>query len=246
MKKLLILSAFFLLHISVFAQSDHYLKIGTQIPLQYNIGYEFHYNQKWVGSLEVGIFTKPYDKMALGLMKNWGMDKNLNLVLEESFKYGWIVQPELGRNLGKGWYVGVFGQHIKLVAKDPSPTSVADYFGGTVFDLSEDNQELLDGLLTSGASLDIIGTLRHVGFHVGKSFQTKNPRLSIFTSLGLSSNINSQSDIEFRVKGFSNLQGELVDTIESAVNKELQDNYLKYAHIPVLSVKLRYRLGEMN
>ena len=58
----------FLSHFSAIAQK-HSIKIGTDIPLQYAIGYDFQVNQKASAGVKVGIITTPYDDILLGLFE---------------------------------------------------------------------------------------------------------------------------------------------------------------------------------
>src|SRR5688500_13735424 len=58
--------------------------IGTQFPLQYNVGFNYHFSQAISARAQVGLLTKPYDRIVIETMEWFGLNQSMSKLIERS------------------------------------------------------------------------------------------------------------------------------------------------------------------
>lgn len=210
---------------------NHSVFVGTQIPLQYSIGYSYQISPKFSSSLQLGLLTKPYDKIILNILDAMGTDDALTNTIGESFSYGLLVQPTVYWHWNEKYYIGVYGQWTYLREND-APKDVIEAYYGTDIDTAPSKRNRQ----RSGNSLTLESNLYNLGLLVGRSFFFKNPRLQLRIELATAKTLTSSSQISSEARDLSTLS-EKVDVI-------LGDYYWNYGYIPTLNVYLVYQFGK--
>ena len=227
---------FFLMGIHfLFAQNtNHFLKIGTQIPYQYNGGAEISVHPRMGVEGKLGILTAPYDKAILSITQWFGVDDTLKKLIDGAFKHGTII--ELGANYHfKQHYVGIFGQFVRLKAA-ATPVSIWNSFTGLDFaPLNPSGDALLQ--LTMKVNLYQLGVV------YGHRFAFKNPRWELHTEVGVSKTIASKSILSSnrpRLDAKSEVQA-LYKEADDYLNDEI---FIPYVIVPTLNVYVAYKLSK--
>lgn len=215
----------------------HRFRIGTKAPISHSIGYEYEFKNQLSTGIDVGVLTSPYGEIFNAMMDRWGMSEAMRNLLDDTFTYAWVVQPNVGYNINEKWRVEVVGQYLYSSTSTPPTNSFIEFFGSSL------DQSIIDQFaLTS--DLQIIGRLYQVGAQVERRFQLKNPKWEFRLGLGLSSNIQSENVIDIKQTGSIQIAPEALDLIITETNLEIKRNYLKYAHIPTLSCTFVRKLGK--
>jgi hypothetical protein len=111
---------------SVNAQKN-FILVGSDIPLQYAVGYEYC-PIRWVGFQgKAGLLSTPYDKAILGIMEVLGTNPSIVNMIDGAFEVGGIGQANINFH-AKRWYYGIQGQFIALSAADIPSNLVANYY----------------------------------------------------------------------------------------------------------------------
>lgn len=202
--------------------------LGTQVPLQYNIGLEYEFSKRITGSLSLGVLTKPYDKIILQAMNALGTDEALTNTIGTAFSYGLIVQPGVHWHFSKKYYAGIYGQYMYLQANDAPKDLIESYYGVTLTaPKAPRNQPPESDLIVSS-------NLYNAGLLIGRRFFFKNPRLQARIEVALAKTLYSYSSVSSTNYYLSNLSSE--------VNTELSYYYWNYGYIPTLNIYLSFKL----
>jgi hypothetical protein len=231
MKKLLLLTLT-VLSVKAFAQMEHRFKIGTQIPFQYNIGYENRFTGRFSANLQAGILTKPYDQAIINIMSKLGVGDVYIRVLESAFKFGFVGDLSGRYHFGKN-YTGIYGQFIRLSGQDTPSGLVESAFK---VNLSNYPRKRNQPIPAAGENLFIQSSLVQLGILYGRRFLFKDPQWEIHAEFSISKNISSQTKVTSETREVVNLQ--------TLINNELVSLYKDYAYIPSLNVYLVYKLGK--
>lgn len=80
---------FIFLSISVKAQStkDIILEVGTELPLNYSIGFGYNYIEDLHLSFRAGILTRPYDLLILEILEFTGTEESLVNTVRDAFTH---------------------------------------------------------------------------------------------------------------------------------------------------------------
>jgi hypothetical protein len=62
------------------------LFIGTQVPLQFTLGYDYRFTNRFSSRIQAGLLTKPYEGLIVNSLEAFGMDKYLSRVIKKAFK----------------------------------------------------------------------------------------------------------------------------------------------------------------
>ncbi|MGB0521341.1 MAG: hypothetical protein ACPGJS_00205 [Flammeovirgaceae bacterium] len=234
-KTLIIIVLFFASFTS--SAQQHRIKFGTQAPISHFIGYEYEFKNRMTVGMEVGLLTSPYGELFNSMMRNWGMEERMRKLLNDTFTYGWVFQPSVGYTINSKYHIDVFGQHFYSSTTAPPVNSFVEFFGTGI------DPAILDQLPLN-TDLRIVGKLYHVGALVERRIPFKNPKWELRVGLGFSSNIRTRNIIEIKQTGSVQIAQETLDLITDQTNQEIRDNYLKYAHIPMISLKFVHHLGK--
>jgi hypothetical protein len=198
------------------------ISLGTQIPLKYDLGFEFKFLPKFSSNLNFGILTKPYDAAILGIIQAFGLEEGYINMIGNAFKLGLVT--DLGfRFHHKKNYFGIFGQHIYMFAQD-TPNELVESFLDIDLDFYKKTK------IGSKFDLDLTlqSVLYQVGILYGRRFELKNPKFEIRTEFAVSKNVYSKSKLFIEDKERTELS--------ALIDAELKPIYMDYTYIPSINV----------
>jgi len=200
---------------TAFSQSSAF-QAGTQIPLMYSIGYEYHSKGNFAINAQAGLLTKPYDKAILSILTLFGSDEALVNTIGEAFNIGFIVQPTIKYYLNNAWFVGITGSYYRLTAKETPKDAIENYYGIALppFVLS--------------TPLQIRSNLSNVGVNFGRRFNFRNTNVKLAIELSCSKTIYSKS----KILSDSPALVRLSDLIDN----ELDECYMSYGYLPSVNI----------
>lgn len=208
--------------------SEFKLKIGTQIPLQYNLGAEFNAN-KYIGvSGNFGVLTKPYDKAILGILKAFGTEEVYIEIIQSAFALGLVGDFGFTIHCNKKNYFRLFGQYVALSADD-TPVDLIETYYNINLDGNRFNRN-------NEINLSMKSNLLQAGLTYGHSFALPNPRMKIDLELSVSKNISANTEL------FLN-QNYLLNA-STLINSDLEKMYFDYAYIPSINIYFTYILKQ--
>lgn len=221
----------FILHFSANAQK-HSVKIGTDIPLQYALGYDFQVHHKATAGVKMGILTTPYDDILLGLFELMGGSERILDVIKDGFHNGLIF--ELGGNYYfKGnQFFGLSGQYIDLRASEARADAIE-----TLLNIDFSNFPIPLNNIAPDDIIYVNSQLYQLVIRYGWEKQMKNPRFKIRLEVSLSINLSSRSRIKSDLYDISEISDD--------VNNSLRDFYHQYAYIPTFGIYFVYTLGKI-
>jgi len=231
-KHTILLVIIFFLGKNSYSQKHHIL-IGTDIPLQYVLGYEFKPIQ-WLGiQAKGGVLTAPYDQAILGIMELLGTDSKIIKIIDNSFQLGGIGTLTVNFHL-KNWYYGIYAQYIQLSASDAPSDLVANYFGYNFSPNSIFNPGT--NFITPKVNITLRSNLLQAGAAVGRRIAIA-PWAEARFELSFGKNIWNFSNTT--VSGTNNTIFGLLHSdeyLENQLNKELNKTYTQYAFTPSFNV----------
>lgn len=193
--------------------------LGTNFPLFYTIGLEQNINNNFSLNVQLGILTKPYDKLIVNLLYKFDEDELLFNTIGEAFSYGFNFQPIFKWNFRKS-YIGLSYSYLILTATD-SPSDVIENYYGITLSLRRNNNVTLKSNLHSS------------GLLYGRKFYLKNPKLriniefSLLKTFASNTYIKNESGIEF-------------EKLNASLNNDFEEIYLQYAFYPSINIYLVY------
>jgi hypothetical protein len=213
---------------SLLAQSS--IKIGTQIPIQYALQYDYQFHPRWSGNVQAGVLTKPYDQVILSLLKSLGVAQEIVNVLTSAFNFGIITQVSANYHFKKN-YVCVTGSWLHLQAADAPVSAVETAFGVSVASYPLRPRQIAKTPVTLTLSSD----LYNVGILYGRRFIFKNPKIELHTEFSFAKVLGSSSYVESPQRS--------VESLSAIVNNELKTDYLDYGYLPSINVFFVYKFG---
>lgn len=215
-----------------FSYSRHQLFIGTQIPLQYSVGYAYQVSNALSVKAQAGIITKPYDNFIRGSMEAFGLDKNLGRVIRKSFRAGTVLGLGANYHFGKN-YVGIHGQYVHLRAGGITPADALGIYFKKDFS-GFDPTEL------PAFEFNMQSNLYNVGALYGRQFVLPNPRFALNVEVSLAKVIASRNTFGSN-RNFIDQTG-IAKGLYRELDEELRDAYWKYGFLPTVNVYLVYKL----
>lgn len=212
--------------------SSHSIFIGTQIPLQYTVGYAYRFSDRFSARVQLGILTKPYDRFIRGSMEAFGLKKELGRVIAKSFQGGTIMGTGANYHFGKS-YVGLYGQYIHLQSGGVTPADALGIYFNRDFS-SFDPKGLPAFQFSMQSNLFQLGAL------YGRQFKLKNPRWRIDAELSLAKVITSTSTFSSNRPGVDRTG--LVKSLYRALDREVGEAYQQHGWLPTINVYLVYQL----
>jgi uncharacterized caspase-like protein len=206
------------------------VKLLAEAPVQFGVGFEASLTNRFSLSLQIGLLRDPNSTLMMKSFEAFGMDEEIVVMIENSFKRGVVLEAGLNYNFRKS-YVGVFYQQINLRGGS-SPA----YVYQSQFDTDINTLPVKPNSTTQiETSLTIQSNLSQLGFLYGRRFMLKNPRFEIDVEAGISKNVGSVTKVTS--------ENREVGTLDNEVNKELDDYYSQYAYIPSLTVAFVYNIS---
>ena len=214
--------------LSLFAQ--HKIKLGSQIPIQYALQYDYQIHKKWSLNGQVGVLTKPYDEVILEVMRSFGVDQEIVNVLSNAFQLGIVTQGGVNYHFGKN-YVGALGSWIHLKAADTPVSAVEAAFNVSVASYpTRPRQSNLNPV-----SLTLASDLYNVGILYDRRFTFANPKIELHTEFSFAKTIASSSYVESPQRA--------LESLSTMVDAELKTTYLDYGFLPSINVFFVYKFG---
>lgn len=214
--------------LSLFAQ--HKIKLGSQIPIQYAIQYDYQFHPKWSANAQIGVLTKPYDDVILNVLGVLGVEQEIVNVLNSAFKLGVVAQLGSNYHFGKN-YVGALGSWIHLNAADTPVSAVEAAFNVSVASYpTRPRQSNLNPV-----SLTLASDLYNVGILYGRRFTFANPKIELHTEFSFAKTIASSSYVESTQRA--------LESLSTIVDAELKTTYLDYGFLPSINVFFVYKFG---
>jgi len=221
-----------LLGFSVVAQK-HSVKIGTDIPLQYAIGYDYQISQRFSSGLKFGLLTTPYDEILLSLFELLGANENVIEVIKDGYEIGLILEVGGNYHFGRNHMLGVSGQLIDLRASEARADAIETLLGINFSDFL--------GPLKNLAPDDIIyvkSTLYQLVVRYSWTKQLKNPHFKIRPEVSLSINLSSNTQVQSDEYDLSDIQDD--------VDNFMTTFYHHYAYIPTFGIYFVYTFGKVS
>ena len=204
-------------------KGQHSISAGTDIPLQYKIGYRFQVNDNFSLNANAGVLTSPYNDIILNIIASFGASENTINTIDEIFRFGVIYEIGAGYHLNN-W---IFQPRFQIIDLSAATTSQQDV-----------ERIIRQGLpvrrIGSGNNdLELKSTLYQIGFEVAREFPLENENSGIRVGFSGSFNIGSTSTLSSQVRS--------LEAASRLLNEELQETYRSYA-IP-LSLNVAYVFG---
>ncbi len=212
--------------------SAHSIFVGTQIPLQYAVGYTYRFSDRFSARVQLGLLTKPYDRFIRGSMEAFGLKKELGRVIAKSFRGGTILGAGANYHFGKS-YVGLYGQYIQLRSGGVTPADALGIYFNRDFS-SFDPQGLPVFEFSMQSNLYPVGAL------YGRQFQLNNPRWRIDAELSLAKVITSASTFSSNRSAVDRTG--LAKNLYRALDREVGEAYQQQGWLPTINVYLVYQL----
>ncbi len=224
---IIILSFITFLFQPVIAQNQ--LKIGTDIPLQYGIGYKYTSTHGLGGGLKIGVLTEPHNSIILSIIQALGTKEAIVNIIRESFKMGVIIDGSGSWNWNKN-YVGANLVLINLSAGEAPLSAIDSQYN---FDIFSYWNPLSSIFSQESMQISLNSTLMQLGIHYGRRIPLKE-KLELQLEFGLSKNLGSSnifsSDFPYP------------ESIFNTMDEDLQRTYQKYAIIPTIGIYLVYTI----
>jgi hypothetical protein len=237
-RKLYIL-LFFLLFTSLLKAQKHHIMLGTDIPLQYAVGYEYK-PVKWVGfQAKGGLLLPPYSQAILGILDLFGVESGIINMIDGAFEFGRVGQFSINFHTSK-WYTSVYAQYFDLRASDVPQNLIENYYG---YDFSPINLPSV-GLLNINrkrVQVTMQSELLQAGLGFGRKI-TIAKIIELRLELMLGKNIWNKTELDVSsVKG--TVYGLLLneDDLKNQIETDLSESYKKYAYTPSFNVYWVFR-----
>ncbi len=207
----------------------HYIKAGSEIPLQYAIQYEMRTGNSFSVNAQFGVLTDPYNDAIIFTLESFGVDDKTIRLIENAFQFGLIIDVGVNYHFGKN-YMGVYGQWINLTAAD-TPFELVENYLGISFPIPPFIPDFVP-------EVSLQSELFQLGLLYGRRFSFKNhPAIEIHTEFAVSKNLGSRSKLSSE-----NVE---VDFVNDQVDKELDAIFSDYAYIPTLNIFFVYQFGKL-
>ncbi len=219
---------FSLISLCAIAQ-EHSVRLSAEVPVQFAVGYQNKFSKHFSVDVSAGVLTEPNSTIILDVLKAFGTDEQIVLMIGDAFKFGLV--GEIGVNYHfKNNYIGIYFQVIDLQAANTPTALIEDYFGTTVsgYPTKRGRQPSNPKFLT------LKSTLFQGGVLYGRIFPL-NKHYSIIAEFGCSANLYSISKLSTDTRDLSSLS--------KAVDAELARYYKEYAFVPSITLGLSYRFG---
>lgn len=208
----------------------NFILIGSDIPIQYAVGYEYC-PFRWVGFQgKAGLLTTPYDKAILGIMKVLGTDPGIVNMVDGAFEVGGIGQANINFH-AKKWYYGIQGQFIALSAADVPANLVANYYN-----YNFDPITAVANAFAPKVDITMRSNLFQAGVCIGRKIDViKWGEVRFELSVG--KNIWSGTNVDVsNVKGTIFGMQHSEEYLSNEISSELETIYKKYAYTPSLNI----------
>lgn len=204
--------------------------IGTQFPLQYTAGINYHFMPSLSARAQIGLLTRPYDWLVLKTMQGLGLDDSKARLIERALDHGLLFSGGVNYHFGKN-YVGVYGQYTQLKGSITLNEALSAYFNT---DLS-----FLNPFGFSVTELSADSYLTNLGILYGRRFVLPNPKFEIIAEAGIARIISSRNSFKSNQGLLERLP--VVQQVYSRLDNDFSDAYRRYGYLPTVNIYLNYR-----
>lgn len=211
---------------SVSAQEyKHGIKLGTQIPLQYSLMYEFQPIERFSLNAGVGAIAPPYPTTILNIIGRLNVTSDrTNRLIEESYESGVAFEGGANYHFGKS-YVRLFGQSLNL-SGEVSYTDLAQIYSGINFNFN----------LNQG--LELNSKLIQAGLLFGYRFEFPNIRHQIHLEGSISKTLSVKT--KFESGTFLDRLG-VVQTIYNQFDNDIDSFFKENSYVPTINIYYVYK-----
>jgi len=214
-------------------QVHHALHVGAQVPLQYAVGYECRFTDRFAANIKTGILTYPYDDAILGIIQLFGVDDSLRSIIDKAFELGVIVGGGINYHITENNYVGAFGQWVHLHGGGTAGELAGAYFRRDVSPLKKPGYR-------TPLELTLQSDLYLFGILYGRRFRLRNPNLELALEFGVSKSFGSRSVFE---SNWPRLDAtEKVRALYSNLSEDMKSAYRDYVYLPTIAFCLVWNL----
>jgi hypothetical protein len=207
---------------------NHNVKLNLEVPVQYGVGYEVGFAERWSGVLQVGFLTEPNSTLVLNVLESFGVEKSVVLMIEDAFESGLVL--EQGVNFGiKRNYIGVFAQQYFLRGSNTPKELVEDAMDE---DLSQ-YPRFQRRLSRNTNTIELRSNLYQLGLLYGYRLPLRRD-LELNFEFSISANLGSESSIKSEERDYKELS--------KKVDVYLGDIYSTYGYVPSLAIALIKKL----
>jgi hypothetical protein len=226
MKTLNILFLILVVVMQGFPQSNR-LFATFELPVQYSIGYNYQFSEKFSGNVQLGLLTEPNTSVILSTLEAFGTDESITLLIEDAFESGTVI--ELGANYH--WsksYGGLFFQRI-IMSGDQTPIRQVELVTGRRI-----NAFPRIGINTNTPEIYVLleSSISQMGVLYGRRFDLTT-HSELCAEIAISAHISSTTSVESDVRN--------IDTLSQQIDEILTETYRNYAYIPSLTVGYAFR-----
>jgi|GEM_PF-2853107 len=220
------------------AQGRHELMIGTQVPVQLTLGYQYNAGDRFAIRGQFGVLTPPYDKVILKSMEAFGFDKRLSTAVDEAFRTGLVgtLAPQL--RFGNHSVV-LQGQYVTLNGSITLQRAAQLYLDRDLPDLSA-----IPFLPAVMPALNTRSNLFLLGLGYGWRIAPPDSRVSVQLEAGFSKIMASSNRFSSNIGILD--RTDLVQGVYGQMDNRLKDSYRKYGYVPSLGVYLVYALDGLR
>jgi hypothetical protein len=203
--------------------------IGTQFPLQYTIGFNYPISPKISARAQIGLLTKPYDRIVLKAMESFGLEKKLSRTIESSLQNGLMATLGANYHFGKN-YVGLYGQYAHLKGETNLAEAASAYFGRDLSFLNPFGISLLE--------LSTSSNLYNIGLLYGRRFILPNPRFEILAEAGFGKILGSSNKFTSNQAFIERIP--VVQQLYATMDRDFNSAYWKHGFLPSINIYLTY------
>lgn len=211
---------------SVKAQEyKHGIKLGTQIPLQYSLMYEFQPAERFSLNVGAGAIAPPYPTTILNIIGRLNVTSDrTNRLIEESYESGIVFEAGANYHFGKN-YVRLFGQTMNL-SGEASFADLAQIYTGINFNFNV-NQ-----------GLELNSRLIQAGLLFGHRFEFPDIRHQIHLEGSISKTFSAKT--KFESGTFLDRLG-VVQTIYDQFDRDIDSFFKENSYVPTLNIYYVYK-----
>ena len=212
--------------VSAIAQTEEKLiiEVGTELPLNYSIGFASNITEELLFSFRAGIMTKPYDDLIIGFLGNIVTTEAETNTIRDAFTHGLMFKPGMNYRFSN-FYTGVFYSYWRLFATDVPVDLLNNYF-----------QLSLPPNFIDPIEYTLKSNLHNIGFVIGKTHTLKdNENIVLGTEFSIAKTVKTKNSL-------SNIYDNEMTLASGYVHDELNPLFLKYGYLPSFNFFIRFKL----
>lgn len=203
----------------------HGIKLGTQIPLQYNIMYEFQPVAELSFNVGLGAIAEPHPTILLSAIEKFkSSDKQTIELIKKSYESSFIYEGGVNYHI-KSYYLRLLGQVIHLSGNASYDELIRIYSGLNL------------GFRINGG-IDINSRLIQAGLLAGHRFEFRNSRHQIHSELSISKTVGTKN--KFKTDSFLDTLN-IVQTLYAKFDNDIDSFFKKNSLLPSLNIYYVYK-----